>query len=100
MLLIGGKQDILASEGDYCWLYQVLLCNNSRTILWNLNFGHCSLVYPEASREGANCDKKVHITKLVEYINEMLRNTERAFKQFKKFEECKNRVVKEEGYLS
>ena len=56
MLLIGGKQDLLASEGDYCWLYQVLLCNNPKTILWNLNFGHCSLVYPEASRKGDKCD--------------------------------------------
>lgn len=66
ILLIGGKEDMVASEADYSWLYQILLCNNERTILWNLDFGHCGLIYPaNQPRE----EPKKHINKMVAYIN-------------------------------
>lgn len=89
ILIIGGKEDMVASEDDYSWLYQVLYCKNKRTILWSLNYGHCGLLYPENVPRGEN---KKHINKMVDYINQIHISPEEAFEKFRSFDEDKTIV--------
>ena len=58
LLLVGGKNDLLASPADYHWLMGQLKGNEDTTLM-ELELGHTSLVTPV---------EKTHIYEIFDYI--------------------------------